>query len=176
MPPLHHALLTALIRALIPLLLVLALWPGSAVGQCCQDINEQAQGHCAGGCTVPVTIFWNDCPNGQNCYKNQGDTKECPSPCDGEFVYTATVAGICVTGSFNNLCDWWVRYFPILEKNHIPRLYAIDCNGDLRQLLVSDIPTSTALPKRDKTKSQTKRLTHGGSQSSVSRFPSRIPT
>jgi len=129
---------TSNVLRLLALVALFALAPSPTHAQCCQDINDHAVARCAGGCTVYVTIFWNDCTLGSNCYKNQGDTIACPSPCDGEYVYTATLAGDCVTGGLHNICEWWIRYVPTMEKDHQAKLYALDCDGNLQLLLAND--------------------------------------
>jgi hypothetical protein len=129
----------------VVIVVVLFVWVDArAQGQGCNNPYPSTSYCPLGHCPVVATVFTNGSCNG--CYKNQGDTIDCPSPCDGEYVYTATSAGTCEVDSPDHcVCDWDIRYIPLLRpmagRPLIAKAYVPDCKGDL-QLLLSDLRTA----------------------------------
>lgn len=140
------------IRIAFLLLSVLLVPADNAGAQGCQETGYSTA-RCASGCSVQVRIFWNS-PVGYECYKYQGDTVPCPSPCDGEYVFTATQAGTC--DEHYNKCIWWVRYVATLKSSsELPlsaKIYFPDCEGNM-QVWLEDSTFVRHGETRDKTMS-----------------------
>lgn len=97
------------------------------------NTSASIQTRCPGGCTVQTRTFYG---GGNQCWANEGDTVDCPPPCDGESVYTVSLAGACEL----DRCDWFagpIRQFtlgqPLVASS---KLHLIDCAGGLRTVLV----------------------------------------
>ncbi len=123
----------------VVLLALAAVLPGAATASC--NASAPIQSRCPSGCTVTTTTYYTPLSGGDTCMKNTGATVSCPSPCSGEYVYTASVAGDCDTS--RNVCTWWVRSIEPLMKRHnrlertlfAAKAWALDCQGQLQPLL-----------------------------------------
>ncbi|MBI2677265.1 MAG: hypothetical protein HYX28_00630 [Candidatus Koribacter versatilis] len=113
----------------------LVLLPSTAFAGC--QVVVSINTNCPNGCSVETDTFY-AWPNGEDCYKNMGQTIPCP--CGGE-VFTASPAGMCDRA--RQVCRWDVNGRDTILKEGergllIAVVYALDCDGELRAMSYDD--------------------------------------
>ena len=98
---------------------------------------------CPSGCHVNTAGVANGQTLHSPCYVNNGDTKPCPSPCNGEYVFTAVPYGVCLglDGCESGLMQ---RGRQLIHEGEFMKVYAPDCRGDMRVLIATK---ETSKPK-----------------------------
>jgi hypothetical protein len=106
-----------------------------AQSSCPQEIKTVST--CPSGCRVNTLGVLNQEKVGQPCYANDGVQVDCPYECSGEYVYTASVNGNFCMGSDGCESGDIRRSARLLRDGLFAKVYAPDCNGDMRVLLTN---------------------------------------